>query len=248
MKKILKNFLVICGIVSLVSVFFSTTLSQDVSAADGFNGGCRNFLGLTSWDCGVNIKDENSLKDSIWIIVSNIITDITVVAAYLVLGYVIYGGYLYILSAGDPGKIASGKKTLAHAFIGLGIVVLASVIMGSIRFALIQNNTIGDCVSSECVTPNQMIENLISWAIGIAGAVALIFVVYGGIAYITSSGDPGKVKKAKDIILYALIGLVVVALAEAITAFVFSRINDANPYSSINTTTISKEVHEINIS
>ena len=68
--------------------------------------------------------------------------------------------------------------------------------------------------------------------IGIAGVVAIIFVVYGGILYITSTGDPGKIKKAKDAILYALIGLAIVALAQVITAFVSSKIREANNASA----------------
>ncbi len=58
----------------------------------------------------------------------------------------------------------------------------------------------------------------------VAGLVAVIFVVIGGINYMTSAGDPGKVKKAKDTILYAVIGLVVCALAFAIVNFVISSV------------------------
>ena len=46
----------------------------------------------------------------------------------------------------------------------------------------------------------------------------------GGVGYMTSSGDAGKVKKAKDTILYGVIGLVIVALSFAIVNFVISNI------------------------
>ena len=46
----------------------------------------------------------------------------------------------------------------------------------------------------------------------------------GGVGYMTSSGDAGKVKKAKDTILYGVIGLVIVALSFAIVNFVISSI------------------------
>lgn len=45
------------------------------------------------------------------------------------------------------------------------------------------------------------------------GIIAVIFVIIGGIGYITSEGDAGKIKKAKDTILYAAIGLIICALA-----------------------------------
>ena len=210
---------------------------------------CQGFLGLTSWDCGVEIKDEPSLKEGIWLIVSNIATDITIIAAYLVLGYVIYGGYLYIFSSGDPGKVAAGKKTLTQAFIGLAIVMSAFVIMSTIRFALLgAGGKFGCDFMSEngdgCVDANTVVTNAIQWAIGIAGAVAAIFVLYGGISYTTSAGDPGKLQKAKQTIIYALIGLAIVALAEAITAFVSGMIRDADNQAIYNQTIISKEIHE----
>ena len=97
-----------------------------------------------------------------------------------------------------------------------------------------------------CVDANTLVTNAVQWFIGIAGAVALIFVVYGGIAYTTSAGDPSKLQKAKSTIIYALIGLAIVGLAEAITAFVSGMIRDAdNAASYTNQTIISKESHEI---
>ena len=63
----------------------------------------------------------------------------------------------------------------------------------------------------------------------------------------TSSGDPGKTKKAKDMIMYSLIGLAIVALATVITAFVSNTIRNANQTSLLNDNYISKEVHETKI-
>lgn len=244
MKNILKKILVLCAIITAISATVSLTTPQPVNAAEGFTGSCRYVLGLTSWDCGVSITDENSLKSNIWTIVANIVTDITVIAAYLIIGYVIYGGYLYIFSSGDPGKVSTGKKTLTQAFIGLAIVMSANIIMNAIRIALVGGSgNIGNCASTGgCIDPNTMVTNAIQWVIGIAGIVAAIFVIIGGISYMTSQGDPSKLQKAKSTVLYALIGLAIVALAEVITAFVSSTIRDS--ISQTNVTIISKEVYE----
>lgn len=67
--------------------------------------------------------------------------------------------------------------------------------------------------------PNVAI-NIINGILAALGIVAVIFVLYGGISLITSTGDPGKVKKAKDTILYALIGLIICVLSYAIVNFV----------------------------
>ena len=197
-----------------------------------------SFLGFVSWDNGVNIKDEESLKAGIWQIAVNIAIDITVAATYLVLGYVIYGGYLYTFSSGEASKVEEGKKTLTRAFIGLAIVLLANLIMNTIRFALLgANGQLANCATADCVNPVNMVSNVINWFIGIAGAVSLIFVVYGGILYITSSGEAGKLEKAKKTITYALIGLIIVALSIVITSFVTSIIK-GQPIAFISDQTI----------
>lgn len=245
MKNLFKKLLVICGILAAVS---STTNLFAPQSASATTFSCRNFLGMVSWDCNLpdDINSEEKLKNNIWTIAVNVANDIAVLAAYLVIGYVIYGGYLYIFSGGDPNKVTTGKRALSHAFIGLAIVMTANIIVTAIRVALVgSSGNIGACTTDAgCVAPDQMVINLIQWVMGVAGVVALIFIVYGAISYTTSSGDPNKVQKAKNIILYAAIGLVIVAAAEIITAFVSSTIRDA---AYINQTTISKEVYETKI-
>ena len=56
----------------------------------------------------------------------------------------------------------------------------------------------------------------------VVGVIAVIFIIIGGINYTMSQGDPGKVKKAKDTVLYGIIGLIIALLAFAITAFVMN--------------------------
>lgn len=68
------------------------------------------------------------------------------------------------------------------------------------------------------------VQNIVSAIIVVMGIVAVIFIVVGGVQYITSSGDAAKTKKAKDTILYACIGLIISALAFAIVNFVIADI------------------------
>lgn len=57
----------------------------------------------------------------------------------------------------------------------------------------------------------------------IAGVVCVIVIAIAGLSYVLSAGDPGKTAKAKDAILYAVIGLVVSILSFTIVAFVLGR-------------------------
>lgn len=61
----------------------------------------------------------------------------------------------------------------------------------------------------------------------VIGAVAIIMLLYGGFRYITSGGDSGRVGNAKNTLLYAIIGLVVVALAQLIVNFVLGAASNA---------------------
>lgn len=57
----------------------------------------------------------------------------------------------------------------------------------------------------------------------IVGVISVIMIIIGGLKYITSGGDSGNVSGAKNTILYAIIGLVVVALAQVIVRFVLEK-------------------------
>jgi hypothetical protein len=54
----------------------------------------------------------------------------------------------------------------------------------------------------------------------IAGLVAVGFVIYGAIQYITSQGEPDGIKKAQNTITNALIGMVIAITATAAVAFI----------------------------
>ncbi len=70
----------------------------------------------------------------------------------------------------------------------------------------------------------ESVSTIIKSVIGVLGLVCVIVVIIGGVNYMTSSGDAGKVKKAKDTILYGVIGLIICVLAFAIVNFVLDRI------------------------
>lgn len=58
----------------------------------------------------------------------------------------------------------------------------------------------------------------------ISGIAAIIVIIVGGVMYVLSNGDSSKVQAARDTVLYAVIGLVVVILARTIIVFVIGKI------------------------
>lgn len=81
-------------------------------------------------------------------------------------------------------------------------------------------NTVGD--GNDTLIEN--ITGILNGVVAVLGIVCVVVMIIGGVLYMTSSGDTGKVKKAKDTILYGVIGLVVCVLAFAIVNFVISTI------------------------
>ncbi len=69
-----------------------------------------------------------------------------------------------------------------------------------------------------------LITGILNAIIAVSGIVAVIFILIGGINYMTSAGDSGKLEKAKKTILYAAIGLAIVALSFTIVNFVITNI------------------------
>ncbi len=68
------------------------------------------------------------------------------------------------------------------------------------------------------------VNTIINVALGVIGLVAVVMIIMGGLNYTTSAGDAAKVKKAKDTIMYGVIGLVVALLAFAIVNFVLTNV------------------------
>lgn len=71
------------------------------------------------------------------------------------------------------------------------------------------------------------IVNIFSFVVG---AISIIMIIYGGFRYITSGGSSEGVSSAKSTIIYAIVGLVIVALAQIIVHFVLNLSSSAiNP-------------------
>ncbi|MBI2589011.1 hypothetical protein HYW35_02290 [Candidatus Saccharibacteria bacterium] len=70
---------------------------------------------------------------------------------------------------------------------------------------------------------NLLLQKIINIFSVIVGVVAVVMIIWGGFKYITSGGTSEKVTTAKNTILYALIGLIIVALAQIIVRFVLAK-------------------------
>lgn len=121
---------------------------------------------------------------------------------------------------------------MKQLFVSLMIVVIAPFIMSGIASAACATGTgpqgqilsgaaaAGNCNATSVPKLASAIVNILSIVVGI---VAVIMVIYGGFRYITSGGDAGRVASAKTTLIYAVVGLIIAALAQFIVHYVLNK-------------------------
>lgn len=110
------------------------------------------------------------------------------------------------------------------AFLGAGsfaVTQSAPVVASGLDNVVKYTTDANDGNTTEIMPMVQIIVNVV---IGLIGLLCVAMIIIGGIMYTTSQGQPDKVKQAKDIILYSIIGLVVALLAFAIVNFVLTNV------------------------
>lgn len=128
--------------------------------------------------------------------------------------------------------IAAG---LAVAAIPLAVTAPATVSAQSAQDGIRSNlkcgsnldTQLGSCnedVSTGTTGVNKVITDIVNIFSIIVGIVSVVMIIYGGFRYVTSGGDSGNVSSAKNTIIYAIIGLVIVALAQFIVQFVLDKV------------------------
>lgn len=84
----------------------------------------------------------------------------------------------------------------------------------------------GKCQNQASNGPSvqSVIQNVIDLLLFLVGIIAVIVIVVSGFRFVTSNGDPQQISKAKDSIIYAVIGIVVAVMAYAIVNFILDNV------------------------
>lgn len=80
----------------------------------------------------------------------------------------------------------------------------------------------GDPSTWKLENVTQLVQNVVKLALALAGAMAIIYLILGAYGYFTAFGNEEKAAKAKTTITWAIIGLIVIILAEAIVMEVWN--------------------------
>lgn len=134
------------------------------------------------------------------------------------------------------------RNNLAAITVGLFLMVAPTALLAVVpatAYAATNNagteacGVSGQLSSTDCTSNTQqgttglqsLITNVIKIFSIIVGVVSVIMLIYGGFRYVTSGGDSGHVSGAKNTIIYAIVGLIVVALAQTIVYFVLNQVS-----------------------
>lgn len=109
-------------------------------AADEVIQNCNpTFLGIPAWyrglatgpDCAIEMKTD--LATFIWTIALNVIEMLLVAVVYIAVGFIIYGGFIWLTGGSSPQQVAKGRKTILNAAIGL-VIAMGAIALNNLLF------------------------------------------------------------------------------------------------------------------
>lgn len=124
-------------------------------------------------------------------------------------------------------KIKTAVAALALAIAGVGATLAPAPVYADAAGEInkgIANTGLSGGSADNLETVAKRVINVILYIVGI---LAVVMIIIGGVQYTTSAGDQAAVTKAKNTIMYGLIGLAVAVLAYAIVNFVITKITTA---------------------
>lgn len=87
----------------------------------------------------------------------------------------------------------------------------------------------GDPSTWKAAQVAELLSRIAVWLLTLAGAVAVIFIIWGGINYITAFGDEAKAEEGKKTLTWAIIGLVFIILSRLIIWTVWQWVGGVDP-------------------
>jgi len=205
----------------------SMVLAVGVLAPTAHARACSsNILTFPAWYSNVS-SDCKSVKitklSDFWVIALNGVEILLQVVAYAAVGFLIWGGFKYMKSRGEPAAISQAKAAILNAIIGLGIGLSSVAIVNQISRGIAGGSMEKDSVPVVNASAAQLTAVMNNIVFPIAGAVAVVFIIIGGYQYVTSNGEPAKTKQARETLIYSIVGLVFVIFAFAIVQLILGR-------------------------
>jgi len=124
--------------------------------------------------------------------------------------FLIIGGLMYMMSAGNEKMITRAKGTIGASMIGLAIAIAAPTFLKELLSILGgTGGTNAQSLVNNALTVQQIAFNVLRFLLSIVGVIGIIGLVSGGTFYLTAYGDEKRIDKGKSIVTYSIIGIVI---------------------------------------
>ncbi len=131
-----------------IFAFASPVMATIAPAQSTYAANCENrVLGIPPWYRGLTDSANNcaivspdavgGLSNFIWKIALNVIEMAIVLATYVAVFFILYGGFLYMTGGSSPGQLEKARKTILDAVIGL-VICLGSIAIINLIFSIIK--------------------------------------------------------------------------------------------------------------
>lgn len=145
MRKLKYSLLAFAVLMSGFTALFATAVTPAASAIN--TSGIQQFaadncktrlLGLPTWyqylptdeSCEIQTGDLGGMV--VVLVIMALIDILLTLAGLMAVGFIIFGGFKYITSQGEPGKLVAARQTILNAVIGLVIAIIASRVVAFI--------------------------------------------------------------------------------------------------------------------
>ena len=126
---------------------------------------------------------------------------------------IVIGGFMYIMSAGDDGRMTTGKHIVLGALVGLALGIAAPAFLRQIADILGWSAATLPPGVGTSLTLIEIATNVLNFLLSVVGIVALIMLVVGAFMYLTAAGDESRIDTGKSIVKYSIIGITVALVA-----------------------------------
>ncbi len=133
----------------------------------------------------------------------------------LALVFLVLGAVFYVISGGDEGRIKTAKAAITAAMIGLAIGIAAPSFLKEVGNILGWGGAGQPAAVANASSLGTILQNVLNFLLSMAGILAIIMLVIGGLMYFAAAGDETRADTAKKIVKFSIIGIAV-ALASLV--------------------------------
>lgn len=143
-------------------------------------------------------------------LLEGVINLIQVIIGSLAVFSLVTAGMRYVITAYDDDQIAEAKKQITWSLAGLFVVGISEFLVKRVLF-VDQGRTLGIQAAKE------LIAQITNFVAGTMGTLAFVAMIYAGVLYVTARDQEDNISKAKSILFWAAIGLILAGAAFAVT-------------------------------